>query len=407
MSGKIAYILSRFPKISETFILREINALQNEGWEIELYPLMLEKEKVVHPEAAPWLKRLHHFPWISGDVIRANLRYFFRSPFGYLGLWGKIVLGNGSNPKFLARALVIFPKALRMAEEMQRSGIQHIHAHFATHPALTAWLIHHITGISYSVTVHAHDIYVSQTMLAEKMRAASFIIAISEFNRNFLIKHIGTEIKEKIKVVHCGIDLNTYKSRDEAPPHAKFQLKSIGSLEDYKGMSYLIKACALLVKQKIPLDCEIIGRGKNRHQLEALIQKHHLEKTVFLVGAKTQKEVAEALSEADCYVQPSIITKTGKMEGIPVSIMEALGSGLPVVASDISGISELIRAHETGYLVPEKNPEALADTLVSIFQNLQEARVLAKNGRKLVEKEYDLSKNSARVAHLFEEFLNQ
>jgi len=407
MAGKIAYILSRFPKISETFILREINALQNEGWEIELYPLILEKEKVVHIEAKPWLKTLHHFPWISGDVVRANLRYFFKSPFGYLKLWGKMVSGNSSNPKFLARALVIFPKALRMAEEMQRSGIQHIHAHFATHPALTAWLIHHLTGISYSVTVHAHDIYVSQTMLVEKMRAASFIVAISEFNREFLIKHVGTEIEEKIKVVHCGIDLETYKSRDEAPPHAKFELKSIGSLEDYKGMRYLIEACALLLEEKVPLRCEIIGRGKKRPQLERMIAKYHLEETVFLAGAKTQKEVAEALGKADCYVQPSIITDTGKMEGIPVSIMEALGSGLPVVASDISGIPELVRPDETGYLVPEKNPEVLADTLAYIFRHPQKAKDLAKKGRELVEEKYNLSKNSARVARLFEEFLDQ
>ena len=407
MANRIAYILSRFPKVSETFILREIIALENKGVEIELYPLILEKQAVVHPEAKPWLEKLCYFPWMSVDVFRANIRSFIRAPFRYLQLWGSTMLGNGSNFKFLARAFIIFPKAVRMAEEMQKQGIQHIHAHFATHPTLTAWIIHNLTGISYSVTVHAHDIFVTQTMLKTKLEKASFIISISEFNRRFLAEHIGKEIVENIKIIHCGIELAMYAEKTDCPIDQKMCIKSIGSLEDYKGMSYLIEACALLVEHDIPFECEIIGEGEKRASLEALIKKHSLENLVSLAGAKTQNEVANALAKANCYVQPSIIIESGKMEGIPVSIMEALGSGLPVIASDISGIHELIRPGETGYLVPEKVPGKLADTLLYIFQHPKEALQLAKNGQKLVEQEYNLEINSSRVALLFDSFLNQ
>ena len=406
MPAKIAYILSRFPKISETFILREINTLEDQDWEISLYPLILEKQAVVHPEAKPWLEKLHYFPWISVDVARANIRTFWRAPFAYLKLWGRTMLGNGSNFKFLVRAFLIFPKAVRMAEEMQQGAIQHIHAHFATHPALTAWIINQLTGISYSVTTHAHDIYVTQTMLKEKMQAATFIITISEFNRIFLIKHIGKTIEEKINIIHCGIEPTFYAGTPSLPSDDVFYIKSIGSLQDYKGMRYLITACALLVEKGIPLHCEIIGEGEERSHLEALIKEKNLEKVVHLAGAKTQKEVARTLKSANCYVQPSVITKTGKMEGIPVSIMEALGSGLPVVASDISGISELVQSGKTGYLVPERVPEQLAETLAYIFQHPEEALKFAQNGQELVAQEYNLNKNSARVAFLFERFLN-
>jgi glycosyltransferase involved in cell wall biosynthesis len=406
MANKVAYILSRFPKVSETFILREIIALQDKGVEIELYPLVLEKQAVVHPEAKPWVEKLHYFSWVSVDVFGANIRSFSRAPFGYIKLWGRTMFGNVSNPKFLVRALVIFPKAVRMAEEMQKQGIQHIHAHFATHPALAAWIIHNLTGISYSITVHAHDIYVTQTMLGTKLEKASFIIAISEFNRLFLSQHLGEEIKNKIQIVHCGINPAMYAGGDKASLNEQFYIKSIGSLQDYKGMRYLIKACALLVERDIPFECEIIGEGEKRASLEVLIRAYKLEEKVFLAGAKTQSEVAEALAKANCYVQPSIITESGKMEGIPVSIMEALGSGLPVVASDISGISELVRSDETGYLVPEKDPVKLADALEHVFRHPKEVSSLAKKGQKLVAKEYDMDANSTRVAVLFEKFFN-
>lgn len=407
MQGKVAYLLSRFPKISETFILREINALQDKGMEIELFPLILETQKVVHNEAKPWLEKLHYYPWVSANTFWTNLRVFLHEPIRYMGTWGKMVFENLSNPKFLMRALLIFPKAVRMSEEMRKNNIRHVHAHFATHPALAAWIIHRMAGISYSVTVHAHDIYVSQTMLKTKMNSASFIIAISEFNRHFLNQHVGTQINEKVRVVHCGIDAAMYSGN--APVFnggGFFEIKSIGSLEAYKGTRYLIEACALLVERNIPFLCEIIGQGELRSSLDELIHQYKLEEVVFLAGAKTQSQVANALAEAHCYVQPSIVTETGKMEGIPVAIMEALGSGLPVIASDISGISELVRAGETGYLVEEKNALDLANTLEHVYKNMDEAQAFAKNGQELVINDYDININAIEVAALFEQFIN-
>jgi glycosyltransferase involved in cell wall biosynthesis len=166
-------------------------------------------------------------------------------------------------------------------------------------------------------------------------------------------------------------------------------------------MSYLIEACAILRQKGIPALCKIVGDGEERQTLMSLIEKYDLQGTVELVGAKKQEEVASLLQTADCYAQPSVITPSGKMEGIPVALMEALSSQLPVVASDISGISELVRPNETGYLVPPADPNALASTLEHIYTHPEEARVLGETGRQVVQMEFEIHKNVSELAELF------
>lgn len=403
MAHRIAYIVSRFPKLSETFILREMIALEKSGWEVCLYPIILEKTKLVHAEAQPWLQRLSHYPWLSGKVIRANLALLFRSPFKYLSLWTQVILGNIKSPGFLIRAIMLFPKSVLIAEDLQEKKVTHIHAHFATHPAMAAWIMHQISGISYSITVHAHDIYVNRSMLEPKLRNASFIVAISDFNREFLARHYGDWVREKIKIVHCGIDTEVYSnlSGSGGSVTGKKTLVSIGSLQPYKGMQYLVNACAILKERGVSFVCKIIGEGEERKHLSELIARHGLEDHVELLGAKRQDEVAGLLREASCYVQPSVITETGKMEGIPVAMMEAMATNLPVIASKLSGIPELVRHGETGYLVPPGESQALADAIEYVLTHSAETSQIAASGRGMVRAEFDIYKNVNQLAELF------
>jgi glycosyltransferase involved in cell wall biosynthesis len=317
-----------------------------------------------------------------------------------------VLWGNLLSPKFLVRALMLFPKTVHMAAHMKQRGIAHIHAHYATHPTLMAWIIHKLIGISYSVTVHAHDIFVDRSMLATKLRDASFIVAISEFNRQFLIRHVGEWVTEKIHVVHCGIDPQKYSAGISRTTDGKFNIVSIGSLQPYKGMKYLIEACALLKDRALPIFCKIIGAGEERSALDTLISQSGLRDCVELVGAKTQSEVAQLLRDADCYAQPSVITPSGKMEGIPVALMEALSCGLPVIASNLSGIPELVRHNETGYLVPPADANALANALEYVYNHSEEAGKLASVGCGLVCMEFEIQKNVAQLAELFSEKLS-
>ncbi len=410
MPPKIAYVMSRFPHLPETFILREMIALEQmrsetdntQSWEIALYPLIYQKQAVIHPEARPWLERVRWTPFLSLPVLRNNSHLIFRRPRAYAGLWAQVLRENRSSPNFLLRSAAILPQAVWMSRAMKKENVSHVHAHYGSHPALMAWLIHRLTGLSYSVTVHAHDIFVRTAMLSTKLRSASFIIAISEYNRQYLTSLLGEWIQPKIHVIHCGIEPHLYQPRPPALERSSpFRILSIGSLQPYKGQTFLIQACQHLVERGIPFHCQVIGGGEQRSKLEKQINTLGLADHVELTGPLVQSRVAELLSQADCYVQPSIITATGKMEGIPVSLMEALACQVPCIATSISGIPELIQPGKTGYLVPPGDAHALADAMIEVYQQPAAASNLAAAGRSLVLKEFELQANVQQLAALF------
>ena len=403
MSGKIAYIVSRFPHLPETFILREMISLEQLGWQIELYPLIIQRQEVIHQEARPWLARAHTVPWTSLSLLKANLMRLFRDPRRYLSLFLRAVRENLHSPKFLSRALLLFPRAVWMANRFQIEGINHIHAHYATHPALVAWLINQLTGISYSITVHAHDIFAEKPMLATKLQDSVFISAISEFNRKYLTDMFGAWVQQKTQIVRCGIDPAYYGNRNgsHADSRGSLEIISIGSLQPYKGHIYLVKACRELHKRGVPFRCRIVGGGELHPLLERGIQENQLSGLVELMGPRTQDEVSQLLQTANCYVQPSVITPSGKMEGIPVALMEAMASGIPVIATSISGIPELVRNGDTGWLVPPEDVEALADALEQIYNNPTEAHKRAQSGKRWVLSEFELVSNVKKLSSLF------
>jgi glycosyltransferase involved in cell wall biosynthesis len=377
-------------------------ALEKEGIQVSLYPIIVQREKVIHPIARPWLKRVNRSSLFSPTVWLANLRRVFSDFKGYRSLLKHVLDANKENKKFSLRALVIFPKAVWMAERMKRERIDHIHAHYATHPALLAFIVHRLTGIPYSVSVHAHDIYVDQTMLCEKLNSAAFVRSISEFNKKILIKLCGSTIGSKIQKIHCGINLKNYREI-KSKRKDKFRILSIGSLQPYKGYEYLLMACVLLKRRNFKFICEIIGGGELNSSLEKMIIELGLENVVQLLGRKTEVEVAEYLHNAHCYVQPSIITGSGKMEGIPVALMEAMACKLPVIATKISGLPELIEDPYSGFLVPPTDEVALAERIFWIYENPKSAGELGEHGYKKVKKDFNINKIAPQLKELFEQ----
>jgi colanic acid/amylovoran biosynthesis glycosyltransferase len=397
--AKIAYLVSRFPHLSETFILREMDYLRKRGWQISLYPLIVQRQPVMHEESARWMATLRRPPAFSPGAVALHPRGVAAS----LTLLGTCAWENRSSAKFLMRSVYLFPKALRMACRMQEEKIQHIHAHYATHPALVAWIIHRITGIPYSVTVHAHDIFVCTAMLSAKMRDAAFVVAISEFNREYLARAVGPWVREKVHVIRCGIEPERYPVRARPRAGGRFEIISVGSLQPYKGYPHLLEACARLRDQGRDVHCRVIGGGSDRRALARNIARLGLQRHVDLMGPQPQAEVARLLPTADCYVQPSIVTSSGKMEGIPVAIMEAMVCGLPVVATAISGIPELVAHRVTGYLVPPADAAALAAALDSVRADAAAADRLGAAGRERVLRDYSLDTNVERLAARFAE----
>ena len=194
----IAVLVSRFPLITETFILREIIELERQGQGVVLVPMIRESPAVVHEEAKPWIARAVYTPWLSTQIVAANLRAIATKPVTYLSLLLWVL------PRL--KALALFPKSVYLAECLRRMDVGHLHAHFATHPATMARIISRLTGIPFSFTAHAHDIFLDRALLREKIRDAAFIRSISQFNCAFL-ENLYAEARGKIEVVHVGVPL--------------------------------------------------------------------------------------------------------------------------------------------------------------------------------------------------------
>lgn len=396
---RIAYIISRFPLLSETFILREMIEIENLGHELVLFPIICQKQKVVHDEAVGWLSRIKCIPFISKEVLGENLRVFIKKPFVYIRLMAQIFFENLASINFLIKGLYLFPKAVYTATQVANLSIDHIHVHYATHPGLEAWIINQLTGIKYSITVHSHDIYDRHVMLRTKLGSAEFLVPISQFNVDYMANLIGNGVRKKCTVIHCGVDETLYTSSNgrKKEQGKVFEILQIGSLHWKKGQVYLIRAMAILKERNFACRLRIIGEGEERKNIEAEIQRLNVGEMVELMGAKTQREVAHLLPTADCYVQSSV------SEGIPVAIMEALACELPVVATGITGIPELVIDGKTGYLVPPADPAALADAITKVWKYPKEAELFGKNGRTWVLQEFNLKKNAIKLGRLFED----
>ena len=194
---RLAYLMSRFPKATETFILYEILELERLGHRVEIFPLVLHREGTLQPGAVELVQRAHDIRPVSPEVLRAQVHWLRRRPRRYVGAWAAAIRGNIRSPRFLLRALVAVPLGATFARRMETLRIDHIHAHWATHPALAAYVAAKLTGLPYSFTAHAHDIYVDRAMLDEKIRAARFVVTISEQNRRLFEGWYGSSARNR------------------------------------------------------------------------------------------------------------------------------------------------------------------------------------------------------------------
>jgi glycosyltransferase involved in cell wall biosynthesis len=395
---KVAYIMSRFPKLSETFVLYEMLALQQQGVGVEIFPLINERAKIMHEEARPFVARARYQPALSVAILKAQLRFLQTQPRAYLGLWREVLSGAWGSTNYLIGGLGILPMAARFAEEMRTLGITHIHAHFANHPTVAALAAHRLTGIPFSFTAHAHDLYVDQHMLEQKVRAATFVVAISEYNKELIVRHCGEDVRDKVVVIHCGVDTSLFRPRQKAPG-GPFIIVCVGSLEEKKGQTYLVEACRLLKQRNLDFVCHLIGEGQTRSDLERQIQQAGLASVVRLEGGRPRAEVLRMLEQADVVALPSIQTKSGKMEGIPVALMEPLACEVPVISTRISGIPELVEDGVTGLLVPPADPAALAGALERLARAPELGLRMGRAGRAKVLREFDLAANTAQLAN--------
>ncbi len=401
MRTAIAVLMMRFPRIDETYILREIVELERVGQPVLVVPLLHGDTKVVHEEARPWVKRALYTPLFSFAIARANATMFLRYPLRYLRLLFALIASTIIRPSTLIRTLALFPKSVHLALELPRMGIRHLHAHFASHATTAAYIIASLSDITYSFTVHGPDVFVHRVLLREKIAKAKFIRAISTFNKAFLCGLYPALTENKIDVVHSGVNPGVY-AESERREDSRIRLLSVAALTAHRGFPFLIEACARLAKSELDFECNIVGSGPLLATTRQWIADHGLADRVHLLGPRPQHEVAQLMRETDIFVLPSIIATDGQMDGIPLSLMEAMAAGKPVVASSISGIPELVTNDVSGVLVDAAYASRLADAVLRLAADPELRERLGRAGQLKVRRDFDIRRTAEQLAALFD-----
>lgn len=409
--ARLAYIVSWFPKLTETFIVREMSAVESLGVEIEMFPLRRNCTTLVQSEAQPYVERARFAPPFGLGLLLSNLRAAIFHPARYFSTLLTIIFANLGSRRMLAGALGTFPFAVFTAEEMRKLGIQHIHAHFASHPAVAAWVIWRFTGIGYSFVAHGSDLHRDQHMLLEKTRDAKFVVAISEYNRRMILEKCGDSFAAKVHVVHCGIDPDQFHPCDSPTPFMRgegvFRIVCVGTLHEVKGQRYLIQACARLRDAGIAFECHLLGDGEDRVKLETQTAALKLQREVVFHGHVNSEQVAKQLQVADCLVAPSVFSRDGRREGIPVVLMEAMASGVAVVASNISGIPELVESGRSGLLSNPGDADSIAEQILTLHSDNCLRHRLAAHGYAHVRKSFDSKSTAEELIGLFSKYVSR
>lgn len=395
---KVAFILSRFPCYDEVFLLREIHAISRR-LPVLIVSLRRSADPVVHDEARELLDRTITPPYLlSLELIVAHAAWLVRRPLGYLKALLVTITGNLRSPEFLAKNLVLFPKAVLVARRLEREGVTHVHAGWATYPASVALTVSELTGIPFSFSGHAHDIYLDTTHLAAKLRRARHVTTCTESNGVFL-RGLAPDVPPgSIEVVRHGLDLTRYPRASRAT-RGPLQVLSVGTLFPHKGFTVLLDGIGRLAGQGRDVHCTIVGGGPLEEELRARARARDLEGRVTLTGALPHSEVIPHLGRASVFV---LMAQPEWHWGVPNVIVEALASGNAVVTTRFGSVEELVEDGETGLLVAPRDPEALARALQRLASDPELRTRLAAAGQARVDRDYDLRRTVETYVARFE-----
>ena len=355
--GAVGVLVKTFPKLSETFILGELLSLERLGLELQVFALQRPTDRVLQTAGDALRAPVAYLPAAASDrtlaTALAHLRLFARRPRRYL------------RALFFARrrpepgAGLDFWQAGWLAARLRRAGVRHLYVHFINRPAGVAELVQRLSGISYSLSAHAKDIYLSPTLvLRRKLAGALFTVTCTEYNR----RHLATVgASAPLLRLYHGVDLDRFRpAAGHRAPGGPPLILSVGRLREKKGFRTLIEACSVLTRAGVAYRCYIVGYGPDRAALQRLIQKLGVQDTVVLAGTMAHQQLLERYRQASLFALPCQLASDGDRDGIPNVLLEAMAMQLPVIATPISGIPELIEHRHNGLLVAPQQAEQLA-----------------------------------------------
>lgn len=396
---RVGYVLKRFPRLSETFVLNEILELERQGVEVEVFSLRRAKAEMRHELL---------------DRLRAPVTYL-AEPSAIAGFPGQ--QGHRSSAdiaqlvpgKKAADADLLAAKAAAIAHLAMERGLHHLHAHFASDATTAALIAGRISGLPFSFTAHARDIfhcYVSpekdNAARRLKIKEARFVATVSQFNKHHLDGLTAWKGASNVVRLYNGIDLARFAPAGRSQRLAG-SILSVGRLVEKKGLDDLVEACRLLRERGVDYRCDIVGDGPLRGVLEEQISVNGLQGKVELRGARTHEHVCEMMQRASVFVLPCVVAASGDRDGLPTVLLEALASGLPAVSTRVAGIPEIIRHERTGLLVEPSAPAELADVIERLLADRRLSARLAAAGRQHALRHFDLAANVAVLARMFKD----
>ncbi|MBX7219086.1 MAG: glycosyltransferase [Blastocatellia bacterium] len=397
---RMAYLVSQYPAISHTFILREVLQLRAQGFEIAVASINKPDrlpEKLTQDETNEAARTYYVKAAGLGGALWAHFKTLLTHPLGYVrGWWFALRLG-GTDLKACLYNFFYFVEAVMVGVWMQQRALRHLHVHFATPASTVGMIAARIFPISYSITVHGPDEFYDVTLyrLREKIQAASFICCIGTYSRSQLMKLSPPSQWDKFEVSPLGVNPDLFAPQAFREVPQLFEIICVGRLVAAKGQYTLVSVCETLLRQGHQVRLRLVGDGPDRAGLEAMVQARGLENTIVFEGAVNQDRIRELYANADLFALGSFA------EGIPVVLMEAMAMEIPCVTTHITGHHELIRDGVDGVLVSPSDVAGFAAAIVRLMQDTALRRRIATAGRVRVMEKYNLEANTRRLAEIF------
>lgn len=404
----IAYIAQTFPALTQTFVYREVSELRAIGFKVITCAIWKPNVGQLSGESKQYVGETNYiFPIEWGKFFLAHIQMILRYPLRYFSTFLFILSRRGESFRNRLRTFYHFLEAVSLAPVLIDGGVDHIHAHFSINAATVAFVLSRLLNISFSFT--AHNIFFSDRLLLEdKVTSAKFIVSISDYSKQFLLKLIPMDgIANKIHIVHCGLSPEEFAPADNIVQNEVPEILFVAQLEVRKGAPFLIEACRLLSLKGFNFQCNLIGDGPQRIQLQELISAYGITDKVKLLGALPQEDVRSYLDSADIFILPCITAENGDMDGIPVSLMEAMAKEIPVISTRVSGIPELIDDGESGILVDQKDTAALSEAISRLVCDPGLRKQIAFQGRQKIIEEFNLHQTSIEIGNLFQHYLTK
>ena len=408
------YLVRSWPRLSQTFVVNEILEQERIGTRLDLYSLTRSEETLVQPQVDTVRATVHHLD--GRRPLRAAVRdhalVVRAAPLAYARTLAFAAVRPDLSRGYATLSTVrCFAAAVRLAAAVhsaRREGapIEHLHAHFAHDPALVVLLTHRLTGVPYSVTAHARDLYqIPVPSLRARAREAVAVVTCCATNVDYLRSVLPARLHPRLRLIHHGVELDRFVPAPRTVAAPPVGIVSVGRLVEKKGFPDLLHACAELKRSRAgsapPFRLRIYGDGPLRAELTALRDRLGLSGEVELVGERAGEEILRAYQEADVFALTPSVTADGDRDGVPNVVVEAMACGLPVVTTDAGGIAEAVRHGVTGLVAAPRDVRMLARHLAELVDDPVRRRALGNAGRRTVEEHFDVRSAGSELSSVF------